>query len=39
MEDMKPYLRILMAIAPLALDMPVEEFTAFQRLSDREIRG
>src|SRR6266850_165349 len=26
MEDMKPYLRILMAIAPLALDMPVEEF-------------
>jgi hypothetical protein len=39
MEDMKPYLRILVAIAPLSRDMPVEEFLAFQRLSDREIRG
>lgn len=35
---MKPYLRILVAIAPLSLDMPVEESIAFQRLSDREIK-
>jgi hypothetical protein len=38
MKDMKPYLCILVAIAPLSLDMPVEESIAFQRLSDREIK-
>jgi hypothetical protein len=35
---MKSYLRILATIALLSLDMPVEEFIAFQRLSDREVR-
>ena len=38
MEDMKPHLCILVAIAPLWLDMPAEEFIAFQRLSDRETK-